>query len=60
MAIPGRTPWARASPMKARPRRITQVPTTDVVRAASTPAARARCMKSNEKGWVSQSTADSP
>ena len=43
--------------MKARPRRITQVPTTEVVSTASTPAARARCMKSNENGCVSQSTA---
>jgi hypothetical protein len=46
--------------MKASPLRITQVPTTEVVRAASTPAASARCMKSNEKGSVSQCTSASP
>ncbi len=40
-ATPGRTPWARASPMKARPRRTTNVPTIPQAIETRIPAARA-------------------
>ncbi len=45
MATPGRTPWASASPMKARPRRTTNVPTMPQAKETSSPAARALAMK---------------
>src|SRR5690606_19623414 len=56
-AMPGMTPWARASPRKDRPRSTTQVPTTEDATTASIPAHSARCMNSAAKGSVSQSTA---
>ena len=34
-AIPGSTPWARASPMKLMPRNTIQVPTIEVVSTTS-------------------------
>ena len=44
IATPGRTPWAKASPMKAIPRRTTYVPTTAHVSDTRIPANSARCI----------------
>ena len=46
VAMPGRTPWARASATKARPRSTTNEPTIAQHIATSTPAESARVMKS--------------
>ncbi len=54
-AMPGRTPWASASPMKAMPRMTTQVPMSDEVTAASRPPRSACCMKWTENGSVNHS-----
>ncbi len=55
-ATPGSMPCASASPRNAIPRTSTHVPTTAQSTAAVAPAARARSMKSTEKGSVSQVT----
>ncbi len=54
-AMPGRTPWASASPTKVMPRITTQVPMVEVMATASSPATSARCMNANPNGSVSQS-----
>ena len=53
--MPGITPWTSASPRNVIPRITTQVPTTDVVTAASDPASSARCWNASSNGAVSQS-----
>src|SRR5699024_5005747 len=66
MAMPGRTPWARASPRKLIPRRTTQVPTSDVhsaVRATTGAAAWTLSLWRNgsthhDHGSVTNRTAD--
>ena len=55
-AIPGMTPWARASPRKARPRRTTQVPIREVATTASRPASNARCMKAGSNASITTGT----
>ena len=57
-AMPGITPWARASPRKLRPRSTTQVPTTDDATTASIPASSARCMNSGSNGSRNQDMHD--
>ena len=42
-AIPGTTPWVKASPKKLIPRRTSQVPTTPHIRPARIPPSSARC-----------------
>jgi hypothetical protein len=59
-AMPGRTPCARASPMKLNPRSTTQVPMREVVTTARIPASNACIMNSFENGSVSQLTAQTP
>jgi hypothetical protein len=55
-AMPGNTPWARASPIKARPRRITKVPAIAQAMETRTPAIRASTMKAlKAKGVINQS-----
>src|SRR5262245_48717790 len=51
--MPGRTPWASASPTKLMPRMTTQVPTGAAMATTSSPATSARCMNSNPNGSVS-------
>jgi len=43
-AIPGMTPWAKASPRNASPRKTIHVPTREVATTAITPPTSARCM----------------
>ncbi len=44
MATPGRTPWARASPMNASPRSTMRVPTMPQATETRKPASRAFAM----------------
>lgn len=55
-AMPGSTPWARASPMNDMPRTTTHVPITEVVTAASSPPTSARWVSSDAKASSSQLT----
>ncbi len=48
--MPGSTPWASASPKKARPRTTTHVPMRAVVVAASSPPSSARCVMLGGEG----------
>ena len=54
-AMPGTTPWTKASPKKLRPRRTSQTPTTDAVTPASRPPYSARCWNPSANGSVNQS-----
>jgi len=55
-ATPGSTPWARASPMKARPRSTTKVPTMPQATETRMPASRAWSMNPlAAKGLISRS-----
>ena len=56
-AMPGSTPWAKASPRNVMPRSTTQVPTTEVVSTASNAAHSALRMKVlSTKGSIHQAT----
>jgi hypothetical protein len=51
-AMPGKTPWASASPMKANPRKITKVPAIAQAIETKTPAISAWDMKALDENGV--------
>ena len=54
-AIPGTTPWVKASPKKAIPRSTSHVPTTEHISPARMPPMSARCWKPSVNGSVNHS-----
>jgi hypothetical protein len=54
-AMPGTTPWVKASPKKLMPRRTSHVPTTEHMRPARMPPSSARCWKPSAKGSANHS-----
>jgi hypothetical protein len=58
-AIPGKTPWASASPIKANPLKITKVPAIAQATETRTPAISAWDMKALDENGVTNKSINS-